>query len=80
MEPAKNEKQELNKNVQQTKAQPKNAQKTIQGRKLEYPAEKRQGAVGYGQRPQSMELQRSSSASCTSIHFKDTSVKSSAVK
>ena len=48
MEPAKNEKQELNKNVQQTKAQPKNAQKTIQGRKLEYPAEKRQGAVGYG--------------------------------
>ena len=54
MEPAQNQKQEVNKNVQQAKVQPKNAQKTIQGRKLEYPAERRPAAAGYAQRPQSV--------------------------
>ena len=57
---------------------PANQQKTIQGRKLEYPAQKFGGA--YNHRPQSVELQRSSSVSSTSAHFKDTTLKSSAIK
>ena len=59
---------------------PKNTQKMIQGRNLEFPAEERHGALGFkGARPQSSHLQRSS-ASCSSIHYQDRSLKSSAIK